>query len=672
VINRDISWLSFNERVLQEAQNQDVPLIQRMRFLGIYSNNLDEFFRVRVATLIRLQKALSDTDKALADQTAKVLKEIQERVISLQSRFYLTYEQILAQLKEENVFIKNENNLTEKEAQFVRKYFLKDVESLITPLILDNIKGFPYLKDQSVYLFISFSKKLDKKHFALIELPTDYISRFLVLPSEGTEKNIIYLDDVIRYNMPYILSIFQPTAIDSYIIKLTRDAELDLDDDFSESYYEKVTKSLTNRKKGRVVRFVYDKAMPNEVVDYILANIKLASLNNLIPGGRYHNFRDFMSFPNLGRDDLLYREIESIEHLKIKKNIPLLKQIKEKDILLQIPYHSFDYVIDVIREAAIDPKVEAIKMSLYRVAPKSKVIKALKNAARNGKQVYVVIELRARFDEEANLDWSKQLQEENIHIEFGLKGLKIHSKLLLIQRKSKGILRNYALISTGNFHEKTAKIYCDTALITADERITNEVERVFQIFDKPYLSHSFEHLLVAPINLRKRLYEYIAVERAKCKLGEQGFITIKVNNLVDEGIITELLNAASSGVKIRLLVRGVCSLVPIENIEIRSIVGRYLEHSRVFWFGDEATGSIFLGSADLMTRNLDIRVEVLTPVYDKNIRFEIMAYLNLQWSDNQRARIVDGSLSNAMYVNGKPPVRAQIALYKMLSPSTHS
>jgi len=416
MINRDISWLSFNERVLQEAQNKDVPLIQRMRFLGIYSNNLDEFFRVRVATLIRFQNALETSNAELAEQASSILEKIQSRVIQLHTIFYETYEQILFQLTQENIFIKNEKNLDEKQADFVRSYFLKEVESLITPLIISNVKKFPYLRDQSVYLFISFTKKSDKQHHALIELPTDYISRFIELPSEDKQKNIIYLDDVIRYNMPYILSIFEPLDISSYIIKLTRDAELDLDDDFSASYYEKVTKSVSNRKKGKVVRFVYDREMPETQLDYIISNIKLSSSTNLIPGGRYHNFRDFMGFPNLGREDLCYAELPSIEHHSLNKKRPLLKQISESDILLQMPYHSFDIIIDIIREASIDPKVESIKMSLYRVAPKSKIIKALKNAARNGKQVYVVIELRARFDEEANLDWSKQLQDENIQI----------------------------------------------------------------------------------------------------------------------------------------------------------------------------------------------------------------------------------------------------------------
>ena len=666
MINRDISWLSFNERVLQEAQNQDVPLIQRMRFLGIYSNNLDEFFRVRVATLIRFQNALETSNAELAEQASSILEKIQSRVIQLHASFYETYEQILIQLTQENIFIKNENNLDQKQADFVRKYFLKEVESLITPLIISNVKKFPYLRDQSVYLFISFTKKSDKQHHALIELPTDYISRFIELPSENEQKNIIYLDDVIRYNMPYILSIFEPLDITSYIIKLTRDAELDLDDDFSASYYEKVTKSVSNRKKGKVVRFVYDREMPETQLNYIIANIKLSSSTNLIPGGRYHNFRDFMGFPNLGREDLCYAELPSIEHNRLNKKRPLLKQISESDILLQMPYHSFDIIIDIIREASIDPKVESIKMSLYRVAPKSKIIKALKNAARNGKQVYVVIELRARFDEEANLEWSKQLQDENIQIEFGLKGLKVHSKLLLIQRYSKGVLKNYSLISTGNFHEKTAKIYGYTALITADERIANEVERVFQIFEKPYLSYSFEHLLVAPINLRKGLINLIDNEIKVVKDGGEGHIFIKINNLVDEGIINAILNAAQQGVEVKLLVRGVCSMVSIENITIRSIVGRFLEHSRVFWFGNEAIGKLYLGSADLMTRNLDIRIEALTPIYDDKIRKELIAYLHLQWSDNQRARVIDSTLSNTMYTNGKAPLRSQIALYDLL------
>ena len=667
MINRDISWLSFNERVLQEAQDESVPLIERMRFLGIYSNNLDEFFRVRVATILRLKKALSSRDSELAHQTGLILEEIQSKVITLQAKFYNTYEHILLQLKQHNIHIKNENDLNEEQEIFIRDFFLKEVESSITPIILDNLEKFPYLKDRSVYLFISFFKKGHKRQYAVIELPTDDISRFLVLPSGTNEQNIIYLDDVIRYNMKYILSIFDPTEIESYIIKLTRDAELDLDDDFSESYYEKINKSLNNRKKGKVVRLVHDKEMPQEHVEFITKNIKLSQTTNLIPGGRYHNFRDFMGFPSLDRPDLCFEKAPVLEHRDIQSETSIIKQVDKQDFLFQFPYHSFDYVIDIIREAAIDPKVVGIKISLYRVAPKSKIIKALKNAARNGKQVYVVIELRARFDEEANLEWSKSLNEDNIQIEFGLKGLKVHSKLLLIQRRSKETIKNYALISTGNFHEKTANIYGDTAYFTADERITSDVARIFEIFDKPYLSYEFNHLLVAPINLRKGIYDQINTQVQVADLGGNGRILIKVNNLVDEGIINALLAAAKSGVKIRLIVRGVSSLVPTRNIEVRSIVGRFLEHSRIFWFGDETVGELFLGSADLMTRNLDVRIEALTPIYDKKLKGELIDYLTLQWADNQNARIIDAEMSNVMYTNSKERVHSQEDMYKLLS-----
>ncbi|PCJ67401.1 MAG: polyphosphate kinase 1 [Bacteroidetes bacterium] len=665
VINRDISWLSFNERVLQEAQDKSVPLIERMRFLGIYSNNLDEFFRVRVATLLRLKKALAGNEQYVVEETENVLKQIQSQVIDLQSRFYDTYEQILEELEKENIFIKDDLNLSLKQEIFVRDYFVKNVESLITPIILSNLKKFPYIKDRSVYLFISFTKKSEKKLHALIELPTDYMSRFLVLPSDNVEHNIIYLDDVIRYNMKFILSIFEPRDIESYIIKLTRDAELDLDDDISESYYEKITKSLSNRKKGRVVRFVYDKAMPKVYLDYLMTNIKLTASSSLIPGGKYHNFRDFMSFPSLGHDHLRYKQVEPLDHLELKESTSILKSIAKNDVLLQFPYHFFDYIIDIIREAAIDPKVVGIKMCLYRVAPKSKIINALKNAARNGKQVYVVIELQARFDEEANLEWSKQLNEENIHVEFGLKGLKVHSKLLLIQRKSKGEMRNYAVISTGNFHESTATVYGDTALLTADSRVSNEVEQVFQLFKKPYLPYVFNHLLVAPINLRKALTEHIDSQTLIAKNGGEGRIFIKVNNLVDDGIIHHLNNAAKNGVQIKLLVRGVCSLIPSHNIKIRSIIGRYLEHSRIFWFGSE-TGDLYLGSADLMTRNLDVRIEALTPIYNEKIKSELITYLNLQWSDNQGSRVLDENLGNEKYINSKEPIDSQIEMYNLL------
>ena len=665
-INRDISWLSFNERVLQEAQNKQVPLVERMRFLGIYSNNLDEFFRVRVATLIRLKKAIESTNPTLANQTSATLSKIQKKVIELQGRFYTTYEQILVELEEHNIHIRNEKQLTKTQQVFVRKYFLENVESLITPLIISNIKRFPYLKDRAVYLFTSLEKTSGKKLYTLIELPTDEISRFVLLPSQNNGTEIIYLDDIIRFNMPYILSIFSPKNIKSYIIKLTRDAELDLDDDFSESYYEKINKSLSNRKFGKPVRFVYDKEMPEEELNYLLANIKLNTTDNVIPGGRYHNFRDFMGFPSLGKNELCFNKIDELPHKRIIDGVPLLKQVEKQDFLFQFPYHSFDYIIDIIREAAIDPKVELIKMSLYRVAKKSKIIKALKNAARNGKIVQVVIELRARFDEEANLEWSKQLQEENISIEFGVKGLKVHSKLLLIQRKSKGRLKNFSLISTGNFHENTAKIYGDTALFTSNEAIAGEVEKVFQIFDKPYMSYSFEHLLISPINLRQRIYDLIEEQVELKKLGGRGNIYIKINNLVDEEMIAKLTKAAENGVEIRLMVRGVCSLIPTRNITVRSIVGRYLEHSRVLWFGDKENAKIIIGSADLMTRNLDVRIEAMVPIYDEVLKSEIIDYLELQWLDNQKSRKITSKLSNELYTIGSPKINAQMELYKHL------
>ncbi|MBR9861115.1 polyphosphate kinase 1 [bacterium] len=671
IINRDISWLSFNERVLQEARNPDVPLIERMRFLGIYSNNLDEFFRVRVATLRRVVDLLHSNTNETSQLTQAVLKEIQDKVLDLQKIFYTTYQEILKELEKQHIYILNEHELDPNQEEWVKKYYIDEVEAYINPIIISNVKKFPYLRDKSVYLFCRITKSSGKNVFALIELPTEDISRFCVLPGSNGTSYVIYLDDVIRYNMPHIFSIFEPIEIESYIIKMTRDAELDLDDDISESYYEKIMKSVSQRKKGKPVRFVYDREMPQEQLDFILKNVKIAKDNRLIPGGRYHNFRDFMGFPDLSDTQLTFQRKEPIRHHDLDPQKSILKQIEKKDILIQVPYHSFDYVIDMVREAAIDPKVLGIKVSLYRVASNSKIIKALKNAARNGKQVEVIIELRARFDEEANLEWSRQLQEENITVDFGLKGLKVHSKLLLIQKKIKGGIKNIAFISTGNFHEGTAKIYCDTALLTAYEPITEEVERVFSMFNKPYLSHKFNHLMVAPINLRRSIYDLIDHEIEDAKNGRPAKIIIKVNNLVDEEMIAKFYEASLAGVKINLLVRGVCSLVPqipgkSENIEVRSIVGRYLEHSRVFWFHASGKNKLFIGSADLMTRNLDARIEVLSPIYNEEIREELMAYLELQWADNTKARIIDSEMSNSFYQNNEAEINAQMAMYDLL------
>ena len=472
--------------------------------------------------------------------------------------------------------------------------------------------------------------------------------------------------------MPYILSIFEPLDISSYIIKLTRDAELDLDDDFSASYYEKVTKSVSNRKKGKVVRFVYDREMPETQLDYIISNIKLSSSTNLIPGGRYHNFRDFMGFPNLGREDLCYAELPSIEHHSLNKKRPLLKQISESDILLQMPYHSFDIIIDIIREASIDPKVECIKMSLYRVAPKSKIIKALKNAARNGKQVYVVIELRARFDEEANIYWTDKLRDGGVNVDFGIWDFKVHSKICLVTRLEKRKKVYYANLSTGNFNEKTAKLYCDHSLFTANQLITNEVQRVFTGLLKKTFYKDYKQLIVSPLESRKKLFHLIDSEITYAKKGKEAYIILKMNSLTDPKIIEKLYQASQAGVKIELIIRGMCSLLPgikgySENISIISIIDRYLEHARVWIFGNKGDEKIYLSSADLMTRNLDHRLEVGFPILDPYIKLQIRDIIDLQLRDNTKARIIQ---PNGLSPRKKPKknntFRAQTDTYTYL------
>lgn len=651
-INREISWLSFNERVLQEAQDEAVPLIERMRFLGIFSNNLDEFFRVRVASIRRrlLLNPKSKTDLNFSPDTT--LAVIRKRVVELQRDFNNTFKQLEKELAKERIHFLTGEDMTEAQMDFATSYFRNEVRPNLVPLMLGGGNAFPELRDQSIYLAVRLrlGGKEGKLKYALIEVP-NHLPRFLVLPEEGGAHYLMFLDDVIRLRLHKLFAIYDPSEVSAYTIKITRDAELDIDDDLDKSIVTKMQKGIDRRKRGEYVRFLYDKRMPDDMFTYLKRKMKVKDKENIIPGGIYHNRRDLMSFPDFGRKDLLFEALPPLAHKDLMHRTSLLDQVRKRDILLHYPYQQFTYVVDLLRESAIDPDVKSIKINIYRVAKKSHIVNALENAARNGKEVVVVVELQARFDEKNNIKVAEQLQEAGARIVFGVPGLKVHSKLLLITRREGRATVNYGHVGTGNFHGGTATIYSDTSLLTADKRITNEINKVFEFFDDNYLRFTFRHLMVSPYSTRRKMVGLINREIRHARAGRKAEVIIKLNNLVDAAMIKKLYDASRAGVRVRLIVRGICSLIPgvkgmSENIEVRSIVGRFLEHTRVMVFANNGTPEYFISSADWMTRNLDHRVEVGAPIYDPTLQEELDNFLELQFKDNVKARIVDQALSN--------------------------
>lgn len=673
---RDISWLSFNERVLQEAEDENVPLIERMRFLGIFSNNRDEFFRVRVATLRRLaemgKKALVLFDEN--ESPKDVIPEIQKIVLNQVQRFNKIYDSLLNELRKEHIYMINETQLSTEQAKEVMQYFKAKVRPALVPVMLNKKTPEPHLKDKAIYLGIRASnrKSQGKMKYALIEIPTGTVDRFYILNS-GNEKEryIILLDDIIRLGLKDVFRIFDFHQIEAYNFKMTRDAELDIDNDISASWMEKMVKSLDDRKKGEPVRFVYDREMPEDLLGVLMKKLRLHDVENIIPAGRYHNFKDFMGFPSIGRKELRYESLPPQDHPGLKDQRSYLEVISNKDILLSYPYQHFSYIINLLREAAIDPKVESIQINLYRVAKNSMVINALINAAQNGKNVTVVVELQARFDEENNIRVSNRLEDAGVRIIFGVPGLKVHSKLILITRKEGRSLKHYAHIGTGNFHEGTARIYGDYSLLTANQEIAREVVKVFEFFERNYRRPAFKHLIVSPFNMRRRFIQMINQEIDNAEKGKEAYIILKLNNLVDHQMVRKLYEASQAGVKVRLMNRGICSLVPgvkglSENIEVYSVVDRFLEHARVEIFCNGGDEMIYIGSADWMTRNIDYRVELTTPVYDPEVRKTIRDMIDIQFQDNTKCRIIDKKQTNPYRKpeKGEQEVRSQIAQYE--------
>ena len=682
-IDREKSWLAFNFRVLQEAADERVPLLDRMRFLGIFSNNLDEFFRVRYAAIRRLSISGEASEKLLGGVSAqKLLKEITEIVIEQQSESLRILNFIEKQLEGQNIFMINENEIPASQEHFVKDFFIQKVSPELVTIILNDLAEFPLLKDTFGYLAIKLVIKskdklsiLDKLKFkkdvryAVIEIPKN-INRFVVLPSINDKQHIILLDDLIRYNLHNIFNIFDYESISAHMIKITRDAQLDLDSDLNKSFLEKVSSSVKDRRIGEPVRFIYDQNIDKDTLKFFLSNMGIDSKESIIPGGRYHNRRDYMDFPNLGRYDLLYKNNTPLPLKNLSLEGSMLKKIELKDYLVNAPYQSYSYIIKFLREAALDPNVSTIKITLYRLAKNSQIVSSLISAAKNGKKVVVQIELQARFDEASNISYAEQMQTEGILLIFGVKGLKVHSKICLVERIVNGKLKRYGIISTGNFNESTAKIYTDVSLFTAHQEILKDVSKVFDFFMVNYRIHRYRHLVVSPHYTRTRFYKLIDKEILNANLGKSAYIKLKMNSLSDIKIIDKLYEASRAGVKIQLIVRGICSLIPnvkgmSENIEAISIVDNYLEHSRVYIFGNNNNPEVFISSADLMTRNIDGRVEVTCPIYDEDIKNELIETFDIGWKGNVKVRFHSQKLDNKYRLRGDNPIfRAQFETYK--------
>ncbi len=673
ILNREVSWMHFNARVLQEANDPSTPLLEKVRFLGIYSNNLDEFFRVRVATISRMQgmdrRLYHDADI----NPKKTLRDIFRIDKEQQKDFLNTFKKVVAELAEKGIHIITEKKLTAEQGDFVRRYFREHVGWRLFPIMLNNLQP-DVLSDNPVYLVVymhSTDKTIADK-IAVIPVPEKPLSRFLELPSETDEKYIILLDDVIRFCLDDIFSVFGYNEFKAYAVKFTRDGELDIDNDVKKSFLERMSDSLRQRDVSRAVRFTYDSRMPAKILSQILQKLVVSKRDSVIPGSRIQNYRDFMKFPNLGLADHEFKPAPPLSIAGFHANESILKSLLEKDMLLHFPYQSFHYLLDLLREASLDPQVRAIKMTLYRVANESNIINALINAARNGKEVYVYLEVQARFDEEANIQWAERLQRENVHVIQSIPGYKVHAKLLLIRRKEGNRNTYYAGVGTGNFNETTAKVYTDKMLLTADQEIAKEVNTVFHLFETSYTSPRFKHLLVAPFQMRNQLIRFINTEIRNAQDGKDAWIILKLNSLVDEKIVKKLYEAGKSGVKIKLIIRGICVLVPPtdvaeSNIEAISIVGRYLEHSRVIAFANAGNPRFYISSADWMVRNFDHRIEVACPVFDKSLQNELLTILQIQLRDNTKARVISQENPN-QYKTGISGMRynSQEEIYKFL------
>lgn len=675
---RDISWLKFNERVLQEAKDPSNPLYDRLKFLGIYSNNQDEFFRVRVAALNRMADLKKNARMYLEQNPKKILKQINNIVQQQSASFDVTYDEIIDALSKEKIFIKNERELDEKQEEFVKKYFTQNVKSVIIPLMIESIAKLPLLQDNMIYLAskLGSSQQAHMHRYSLIEVPTDRLPRFVQLPTTRGEHHYILLEDIIRFNLSYIFSPLGFDTFSGYVIKVTRDAEFDMNQE-EINFPEILKKALKNRKKGTPTRFVYDREIPKHFLDYLLKRLNMTKDDHIIAGGRIHNFKDFINFPqNAFKKNQIYRLNDHFIPLELSPPTQLFDVLRKKDILLNFPYHSFEPIIDLLREAAIDPHVEEINITAYRLAKESKVFNALVNAAKNGKKVCVVLELRARFDEAKNIRWKEKLEEEGVQVFIGNNAYKVHAKLCLIKRNDGFRPPEYfGFYSTGNFNESTAKVYADHCILTSNNRLLSDMNAIFNALkdqNKTSTTRSKLHTIIpSPTHTRNAFIKLINQEIKHAKNGKKAEIIIKLNSLTDEALITKLLEALNAHVKVSLIIRGICCLVPnknqSKNLTIISIVDHYLEHARVMYFYNNGNEKIFISSADWMARNLDHRIETTFDIQDENIKSTLKEILKIQLSDNVKSRVIDPLQSNQYYITtNSKKIRSQPSILNYL------
>lgn len=667
--NRELSWLKFNERVLQEAADKDVPLIERLRFLGIFSNNLDEFFKVRYATVRRIYEAGKGGKSELGGiKAGDLLEEITQIAIEQQSHSLEILDEIDKELEKENIYVINETEIDDEHHEFIKNYFYQEISPALVVIMLNEEIALPELMDISAYLTVKMSSSKSKDQVALVEISAT-MDRFIVLPNKGENNYIIMIDDILRYCLDDIFYIFNYDRISAHMIKITRDGELDFDSDLSKSFIDKISDSVKDRQSGAPVRFVYDKNIDEATLNFLLDRMSIQAKESIIPGGRYHNRRDYMNFPSLGRTDLLYSKIKPLPVKGLSLEESIFKSIAKKDYLVYTPYHTFSYIVKFLREAALDPDVKTIKITIYRLAQISQVASSLINAAKNGKKVTVSIELRARFDEAANINYAEQMQDEGINMLFGVTGLKVHCKMCVIEREENKKLVRYGFISTGNFNESTAKIYTDFTLMTADSKILKDINKVFDFLEVNYIVNRYKHIITSPHYTRTKIFGLIDKEIESAKKGHPAYIKLKMNSISSYKMIDKLYEASRAGVKIQMIVRGLCSLVPgvkgmSENIEIISIIDKFLEHTRLYIFSNQNDPKVYISSADWMTRNIIARVEVSCPIYDEDIKDELQHLFDICWNDNVKARVINENQDNTYRRNDKPKVRSQFDTYK--------
>lgn len=681
IIPRDISWLSFNARVLQEANDPNVPLPQRIRFLGIHSNNMDEFFRVRVATLRRMiALGGKKANMHLEENPEKIIEEIQTIVLSQQSEFNRIWKEIQKEMEKKNVFLINEKKLTVEQKKFIRTFYDEEVSPNIIPLMIESIPHMPFLRDKSIYLGVVMRKKETayNQKFALIEVPSRFVGRFVKLPSPPGTQHIILLEDVIRFNLPYVFSYFGYNSFEAHIFKVTKDAELDIDNDITTSFVQKIEKGLKNRRKGKAVRFIYDRHMDASLLRYLMHKLNLTGRDNVIPGGRIHNFRHFMDFPDVF--EKTSRRRQPFAHPALRQSLRVTDEVLRQDIMLHFPYHNFNHVIDLLREAAMDPEVLSIKITAYRLASSSRIINALINAVRNGKEVVVMLELRARFDEEANLEWKERLEDEGVKVLLGVPNMKVHAKLCVIKKRAGKKILQYGFVSTGNLNEKTAQVYADHCLLTSNRNVMADINRIFKYLENPKASaaqmSACKTLMVCPVEMRKQLNALIDKEIKAAKQGKEASIILKLNSLSDFKLIQKIYDAAEAGVEIKMIIRGIFCAQAVQkkfknNITAISIVDEYLEHARVMIFNNGGNEKIYISSADFMIRNLDHRIEAAIPITNEKIKTELKDIIHIQLRDNVKARLLDNELHNYYIPSaGKKQVRSQVETYNYLYKKT--